>query len=639
MFRILKTLLQLFLFTSAILAWTLPAFSSTLSMEYTLGLNGRFQINKWTPITVIIENRGKAVSGKLEVLVTSGSEYHGNVYQATYSLDLDLPFGSRKQCSFTVLIESFTHDLIIRFQRKEKTIASQSINLRTHYTQYELAGILIDGIYPEVLQAFPQSLFSVHLNERFLPETWYGYDGVRLLVMEAGKVNRLRQPQLKALEQWIHRGGFLVVAGSINAGVLMDRGVQHLLPVTVYGLKKFNQLQAFSDFSGRQIVNPDPFLVLHVGIKGSNVLAKEGNIPLILDRELGNGRIVFLSFDPHTPPFTRLMSDTGFWKRVLMASPENDPKPMILPAQRILQIMLASVTMRFPGFWLTGLFVFIYLMLFWVWVKKLKHNKWRSVRYLVLTVIFFSLSGIGYFLMSSQKNASYNSFCRINLTERNAGSDGEYILGLYSTGEEQYDLAFTESPMPVGHLIPENATQKIPNPYRIEQAGLYNRIVGLSGKWSYSFFVARPRFEFPFLADVKADEEHLNLVVENNTPYEILDCLMFYNRRFYKIKDISSGRKESRRIAKSTIDLQKVFDPGEPESMNTRGTRRESTFFDTMKNNLKENLRSAIHATAEADENTVYITGWIKADILKPSFAQKDITGEGVTLISWKGKI
>jgi len=608
-------------------------------MEYTVGFNSRFQINKWTPITVTIENRGKAVSGKLEVLATSGSEYHRNVYQATYSLELDLPYGSRKQCSFTVLIESFTHDLIIRFQQDEKTIASQSINLRTHYTHNELAGILIDGIYPEVLPAFPKSLSPVHLHERFLPETWYGYDGVRLLVMEAGKVNRLRQPQLKALERWIRQGGFLVVTGSINAGVLMDRGVQHLLPITGYGLKKFNRLQALSDFSGQEIVNPNPFLVLHVGIKDSDVLAKEGNIPLVIDRKLGNGKIVFLSFDPHSPPFIRLMSNPGFWEKILMVSPKSDTKLMMLPAQRILQVMLASINMGFPGYWFSSLSVFLYLLLFWVCVKKLNNSKWRSVRYLFLTVIFFSLAGTGYFLFSSQKNALYNSFCRINLTEKNANSDGEYILGMYSIGEEPYDLSFTESPMPVRHVISENSTQKIPSPYRIKQTGLYNHIVGLSGKWSYSFYTARPRFEFPVLADVQADGEHLNVMIENQTPYEIVDCLIFYNQRFYEIKDIPSESKESRRIAKSMIDLQTVYDPGEPKSMNIRGTRRESTFFNTMKNNLKDDLRSAIHATAETDKNTVYITGWIKADILKPSFAQKDITGEGVTLISWKGRL
>ena len=173
MFRFSRILYHLGVFSLVFLIWMRPAFSSTLSMESTLGFNGRFQINKWTPITVIIENRGKAVSGKLEVLVTSGSEYHGNVYQATYSLDLDLPYGSRKQCSFTVMIESFTHDLVIRFQRDEKTIASQSINLRTFYTLNGMAGILIDGIYPEVLPALPH-IQLIHTRQRcdiFVTET------------------------------------------------------------------------------------------------------------------------------------------------------------------------------------------------------------------------------------------------------------------------------------------------------------------------------------------------------------------------------------------------------------------------------------------------------------------------------------
>jgi hypothetical protein len=263
------------------------------------------------------------------------------------------------------------------------------------------------------------------------------------------------------------------------------------------------------------------------------------------------------------------------------------------------------------------------------------------VRHLFVTVIFFSFAGTGYFLFSSQKNASYNSFCRITLTKNNAYSDGEYILGLYSIGEEPYDLSLTDSPTPVRHVISENATRKIPSPYRIKQAGLNNHIVGISGKWSYSFYTARPRFEFPVLAEVQADGEYLNVMIENKTPYEIVDCLIFYNQRFYELKDIASESKESRRIATSMIDLQQVYDPGEPTSMEMRGVMGESTFFDTLKNNLKEDLRSAIHATVdvESGERTVNITGWIKADILKPSFAQKDITGKGVTLVSWKGKI
>ena len=129
--------------------------------------------------------------------------------------------------------------------------------------------------------------------------------------------------------------------------------------------------------------------------------------------------------------------------------------------------------MRFPGYWFSGLSVFLYLVLLWVCVKQLNNNKWRSVRYLLLTVICFSFAGIGYFLFSSQRNASYNSFCRINLTERSAYSDGEYILGLYPCGQmlikcrafiQSYSTFFIERdidayrPYPVSGYINQNIT-------------------------------------------------------------------------------------------------------------------------------------------------------------------------------------
>jgi len=627
------------LFGLILFAWTLPALSSSLSMESSLGFNGYFQINKWTPLVVTVENRGKAISGKLEVLVTSGSEYHGNVYQAKYSLDLDVPYGSRKRCYFTVLIESVTHNLIIRFQQDDETLAAQSINLRTLYTQKDLAGILIDSIYPEIIPAFPKSLLPVHLQEKYLPETWYGYDGVKILVMEAGKVNRLGERQLEALDQWIRQGGFFVMTGSINAGTLMNRGIQRLLPLKVFGLKKFNQLQSFFGFSEYRMVNPNPFLVLHVDVKGSDILVEEDNIPLILEHGLGDGSIVFLSFDPHSPPFIRLMSESGFWKKILMLPSKNGSKPIMLPNQRIMQVMLASVNVKFPRFWLSGLSIVLYLTLFWICVKRMRNHRWRYVRYIFFTIIFFSFTGIGYSLFFSQKGASYNSFCHLNLNEKKANAAGEYFLGLYSIGEEPYDLSFIEPPMPVTHLISENSTSKIPSPYTTKQVGRYNHLIGLSENWSYSFYVAHPRFEFPLRVDAMADEEHLNLVIHNQTPYEITDCLIYYNQRFYKMKDISSDSKESRRIAKSTIELEKPYDMEKPKSFNIKRGVREAKLLDTIKNSLKDDLWSAIHAMAGTDKNTIYVMGWIQSDIMRPNFAQKDISGEGVTLISWQGRI
>ena len=639
--RYLTMLFRLGVFSAIIFAWMHPACAASLSMEVALGFNDRFQINKWTPITVIIENRGKGVSGTLEVLATSGSEYHRNVYQAAYSIDLDLPYGSSKQCAFTVLIESFTHDLIVRYRQGEKALASESINLRTLYTQKELAGILIDGIYPEIIPAIPKSLSSVHLRERFLPEAWYGYEGVKLMIMEAVKMNRLTAPQLSALERWVWQGGFLVVTGSINSGVLLDRGVQRLLPLTVKGIEAFDQLRLLFDFIGQETDHPDPFLVLNVRIEDAEVLSMESGIPLIIDRKFGNGKIVFLSFDPHSQPFIRLMSHPGFWNKIITVAQQKDPDSIAMPVQRILQIMLASTNMRFPGYWLSGFTVCFYLILLWVYAKKLKSNKWKSLRYLLLTILCFSLTGVGYSLSSAQKNAMFNSFCRVNLIENRSYSDGEYVIGLYSTGEEPYTFSFKESAMPIRHVLLESANQKVPKPYRIQRAGRHDQIVGEFGKWSVSFYLTQPRFEIPFYAAMESGADRLNVTIDNQTPHEIVECKIYYNGNIFEIDDIAADSRETRSIKTSAIGRQQANDTEQSAPANISGVRMAPTFFDTMKGNLKEDLMSAILKTADehADNKTVYITGWINADILKPNFTHQGITGKGVTLISWKGTI
>ena len=175
----------------SILVLPSPGWSTALSMEYSLGFNGHFQLHTWVPLTVVLENRSRAIRGTLEVLVTSGSEYFGNVYQTPYAMDVELPYNSKKLRSFTILITSFTHDLIIQLRQADKILLSQSINLRPLYTTQGFAVVVDDKTSPDFLVALPKSLFPVNVRPRFLPETWYGYESVELLIMNASMLQNL----------------------------------------------------------------------------------------------------------------------------------------------------------------------------------------------------------------------------------------------------------------------------------------------------------------------------------------------------------------------------------------------------------------------------------------------------------------
>ena len=172
-------------------------------MDYSIGFNGHFQLNNWTPLSVVLDNRGRSAIGKLEVIVTSGSEYEGDVYRTIYTTDVDLPQNSKKRYTFTILLKSFTHNLIIRLRQEDDLVFSRSIDLRPHFTEKRFAVVADNYVAPDILSVLPDHLYPVNVRPKSLPETWYGYDSVKLLILQADTIRQLRDRQFQALFQWL----------------------------------------------------------------------------------------------------------------------------------------------------------------------------------------------------------------------------------------------------------------------------------------------------------------------------------------------------------------------------------------------------------------------------------------------------
>ena len=166
----------------------LPSYSAGFSLNYSIGFNGHFQLNNWTPLSVILDNEGRATSGNLEVIVTSGREYDGDVYRTIYTTEIDLPQNSQKRYAFTILIKSFTHELVIRLRQDDDIIFSKSINLRSHFTEKDFAVVADNFVAPDILSVLPNHLYPANVRPKFLPETWYGYDSVKLLILQADTI-------------------------------------------------------------------------------------------------------------------------------------------------------------------------------------------------------------------------------------------------------------------------------------------------------------------------------------------------------------------------------------------------------------------------------------------------------------------
>jgi hypothetical protein len=617
------------------------ALSAAVSMEYYLGFNGHFQLDSWTPITVVLENRGKPTLGKLEVIVTSGSEFRQDVYPTTYSLDAELPHNSKKRYAFTVLIKSITHDLIIRLKQNDTILFSKSVNLRPHFTEKRFA--IVGDIYisPDILSVLPENLYPVNVRPELLPENWYGYDGVKLLIMRAAALRRLREKQFQALTRWIKMGGYLITTGGFNYGSLLEKRIQHLLPVQVLGHKRLTELRSLARFCNQPLSASEPFLVLHVKIDDAKVLLQENDIPIIIQKNLGIGQIGFLSFDYNTPPFSRWDGRQIFWEKILSLQQLITNQGIVVGNQKIIDSILDTMPANFPEFRSALIFYGVYICLLWFFLKKVRkpgRRRWQYSVYLLLTITAFTIIGYWrFFYPSARQNFSYNSFCQLNVYGQNKIASGKYIVGLYSLKKSSYRLNFGSMPQPVSAIISRRSNKNIPHPYTIEDNYSGQRILGFLDEWSHSFYMINSTFDSPIEGHALRDSHHLTLSIENRFPRRIINCLVYFKKRFLFVDDILAHKQQTITLKLSDLKKTEIFNDQEiARIIDGLGINTSTSYLKTIQNKLIKNLILGIDAKYRSKPDSMVLIGWVQTGVILPAFEQSKPLGENLTLVSWE---
>jgi hypothetical protein len=189
-----------------------------------------------------------------------------------------------------------------------------------------------------------------------LPLHWCGYEAVDLAVLVLGKEcqpflqqwwsesasSGMRQRQA-ALQEWVRRGGRLVVAGgSAAASVAQWPRLQQMLPATINGVRRrdlvvlhwnaraSSQFGAFHSALGSKA---GPFPVAELIGKpqaGVRLLIPPPErqqdtslIPVAWQWPYGLGRVTLIAFDLHGAPFTEFPLRAEFWDWVLQEGGAN----------------------------------------------------------------------------------------------------------------------------------------------------------------------------------------------------------------------------------------------------------------------------------------------------------------------------
>ncbi|MGD9064665.1 MAG: hypothetical protein PVI42_11100, partial [Desulfobacterales bacterium] len=511
---------------------------------------------------------------------------------------------------------------------------------RPYFTEKSFAIVAHNYFSPDMLSRLPNRLFPVTVSPKFLPETHYGYDSVKLLIMNVATLRGLREIQYQALTRWVKQGGYLITTAGLNYGALVENRIRHVLPIEVLGHQRLFEINSMAKFCGRKLTSKDPFLVLNVRIEGSQVLASESDIPIIIQKNFGHGQIVFLTFDFTSPPFRRWDGERDFWDKILSLQ-SSISHPMIeLDNQKILDAMLENLPARFPDFKTGGLFIGIYLVLlklFLTRIRKTGKPRLKNSCYLLVIIVSFSALSYWYFFYPNHKqNFTYNSFHQLDVSDRDTPAFGKYIIGLYSLKPSAYRLSLGTFSQPVTHILSKRASKKIPNPYVLHESDAGQRILGVLNNWSNSFYMMNSKLDSPLRGHALQDNHHLTITVENKLPFGLVDCLVYFKKRFIFINDILAEKQQVFKLNLSDLKKTEIFNDQQAERVTNRlasnGTR---PYLKTMQRNLTKAALLQVHNKYRSRRDSLYLIGWGQGGVVQPTFMQTNPAGKRLTMVNW----
>ncbi len=286
-----------------------------LSMEVRAGFDGYYKQGSWVPFQVTIANEGRQVEGQVRILSEDGGA------KTAYVRPVSLPAHSRKRFFLYVPVAAYRRQVAVNLLEGQKVIAKEVPSLQSLQSYDYLCGVVSSD--PSLLNFLaglklsPRGQVAVaHLRLEDIPSQGQALDALDALVINGTDTSRLEEKQRQALRAWVTFGGHLVVAGGpdwqLTAGGLAD-----LLPVTVTGSQSLDDLSALESFAAESIEGSGPFLVSTVAVADGQVLLSQGRVPLLVRRNVGQGRSDYLTLDLTLAPLNAWVGNDALWSKIL----------------------------------------------------------------------------------------------------------------------------------------------------------------------------------------------------------------------------------------------------------------------------------------------------------------------------------
>ena len=424
---------------------------ANLNMEVLPGFGGYHKYGHWLPIRIVLSGGDRRIVG--EITLSARDETGA---RQTYACPADV-FGSiRETREFYALPESFRRNVHISLIDKSgEVIMGKDEPLSVISPGNTLVAVIErnrGGL--DFLRSLPEKDDSQHKIyvsysasygnnwTLFPPGRWKGYDSVDVLVLGDISPMELSPAQRQAIVDWIYAGGELVVSGGAQSQRLLGTFVEDILPVRITGTLVANSLPALAQRFGGRIGDENIVLAsCRLVDGGRSVVTGKDGLPLITERRVGDGKVVFLAFGYLAPSLRIWEGKVRMWNKIL---PQLQTRYQV-DSKAISRALYSKLSVELPPYKVTGALMLLYFIFFsiasYAALKRLDNQVWKL---LVILSVFALFSVVSFLLvhMSESGAATISDYSIVDVYQHAKRARIESYFSLLSPSLSEYEIRF-----------------------------------------------------------------------------------------------------------------------------------------------------------------------------------------------------
>lgn len=415
----------------------------TITITANAGLDGFCKADEWLPVHITVENTGADVNARVQ------TSYKNNVGgQTVDGADISLPSTSRKEFFLYVTPAGLMRTFNVSVLDGNKVLAKENININCTSDTTTLFGVMTDNPSNFAVLNNVRPLTGVartaQLNISDLPDQAQGWGLLDALVISNVDTGTLSPEQKKSLKLWVANGGKLFVTGGIQ-WQNTTAGLNDLLPIKLTSTQNMTGLSALSAY----VMDSDPLEVesiLAVGARetGTNILVEQNGIPLLIEKQIGYGKVYFFAADPGLQPLNDWDGMQDLYAHLLsIKSPKPSWSHGTWDTYRASSALATLPELALPSFfyicgWL-GLYIVVIGPINYFVLRRMKRTELAWITVPVLVIIFTSLAYFSGYLYRGTRPI----LNRIMLTQAWQGvgeAQTTVLAGLYSPTRTTYNV-------------------------------------------------------------------------------------------------------------------------------------------------------------------------------------------------------